>query len=67
MIHPQGFPVEFSDLFGARRMLRVDQVLVIRHKVLHEERSVRSVAREFGVSRNTVQKYLSQAEPIRQE
>jgi len=45
----------------------VDQVLVIRHKVLHEERSVRSVAREFGVSRNTVQKYLSQAEPIRQE
>ena|GEM_PF-1960087 len=45
----------------------MDQVLVIRHKVLHEERSVRSVAREFGVSRNTVQKYLSQAEPIRQE
>jgi len=48
-------------------MLRVDQVLVIRHKVLQEGRSVRSVAREFGVSRNTVQKYLSQAEPVRQE
>jgi len=48
-------------------MLRVDQVLVIRHKVLQEGRSVRSVAREFDVSRNTVHKYLSQAEPVRQE
>ena len=45
----------------------MDQVSVIRHKVLHEGRSVRSIAREFGVSRNTVHKYLSQAEPVRQE
>ena len=39
-------------------MLRMDQVHVIRHKVLVEGRSRRSVAREMGVSRNTVRKYL---------
>jgi len=45
----------------------VDQVSVVRHKVLYDGQSVRSVAREFGLSRNTVHKYLSQSEPIRQE
>jgi len=39
-------------------MLRMDQVHVIRHKVLLEGKSVRSVAREMGVSHNTVAKYL---------
>jgi len=45
-------------------MLRMAQVHVIRHKVLVEGLSIRQVAREMGVSRNTVSKYLNQAEPI---
>ncbi len=48
-------------------MLRMDQVHVIRHKVLIEDRSRRSVAREMGVSRNTVRKYLRISEPRRVE
>jgi transposase len=48
-------------------MLRMDQVHVIRHKVLVEGRSVRQVAREMGVSRNTVRRYLSAAAPVRVE
>lgn len=43
----------------------MDQVHVIRHKVLVEGLAVRRVAREMGVSRNTVRKYLSQSEPVR--
>ncbi|MCA1717189.1 MAG: IS21 family transposase [Actinobacteria bacterium] len=43
----------------------MDQVHVIRHKVLVEEQSIRSVAREMGVSRNTVSKYLTVSEPKR--
>src|SRR5215204_5302104 len=46
-------------------MLRMDQVHVIRHKVLLEGKSVRSVAKEMGVSRNTVAKYLKNPEPTR--
>jgi transposase len=46
-------------------MLRMDQVHVIRHKVLREGASVRQVARELGLSRNTVSKYLDQAVPVR--
>jgi transposase len=46
-------------------MLRMDQVHVIRHKVLLEGKSVRSVAKEMGVSRNTVTKYLKNPEPSR--
>lgn len=41
----------------------MDQVHVIRHKVLVEGRSVRSVSAEMGVSRNTVSKYLTVSEP----
>jgi transposase len=44
-------------------MLRMDQVHVIRHKVLLEGKSVRSVAKEMGISRNTVAKYLKDPEP----
>jgi transposase len=47
-------------------VLRVDQVYVIRHKRLVEGVSVRRIAREMGISRNTVRKYLEQAEPVRQ-
>ena len=46
-------------------MLRMDQVHVIRHKVLREGASVRQVAHELGISRNTVRKYLEQSAPVR--
>ena len=35
-------------------MLKMDQVHVLRHQVLNEGRSIRRVARELGISRNTV-------------
>jgi transposase len=47
-----------------KRMLRMDQVHVIRHKVLVEGQSIRSVAREMGVGRNTIKKYLKMSEPV---
>ena len=43
----------------------MDQVHVIRHKVLVEGRTQRAVARELGISRVTVQKYLTRATPAR--
>jgi len=43
----------------------MDQVHVIRHKVLVEGVSIRAVARDLGVSRNTVRKYLEESEPVR--
>jgi transposase len=46
-------------------MLKMDQVHVLRHKVLNEGRSIRRVARELGLSRNTVAKYLER--PSRSE
>lgn len=46
-------------------MLRMDQVHVIRHKVLVEGQSIRRVARELGISRLTVKKYLDRSEPVR--
>ena len=48
-------------------MLRMDQVYVVRHKVWVEKRSERQVAREMGISRNTVRKYVEVSEPVRQE
>ena len=48
-------------------MLRVDHIHVIRHKVLVEGKGIREVAREMGVSRITVRKYLRQPEPVRVE
>ena len=46
-------------------MLRMDQVHVIRHKVLVDGQSIRSVARQMGISRNTIRKYLTLSEPVR--
>ena len=46
-------------------MLRMDQVHVIRHKVLIEGQSIMRVAREMGLSRLTVRKYLESSEPVR--
>jgi DNA-binding transcriptional regulator LsrR (DeoR family) len=43
----------------------MDQVHVVRHKVLVEGRSQRAVARELAISRVTVRKYLEQAVPVR--
>ena len=48
-------------------MLKVDLVHVIRHKVLVDGRSQRQVAKEFGISRVTVRKYVEGAEPVRRE
>jgi transposase len=45
----------------------MDQVHVIRHKVLVEGLSARQVAREMRVSRNTVRRYLEIAAPTRVE
>src|SRR5215470_4168222 len=47
-------------------MLRMDQVNVIRHKVLIEGQSIRRVAREMGLSRLTVPKYVERSEPMAQ-
>jgi predicted DNA-binding protein (UPF0251 family) len=41
----------------------MDQVHVIRHRVLVDGVSQRRVAREMGVSRNTVRRYLSEPAP----
>ena len=45
----------------------MDQVHVVRHKVLVEGRTQRAVARELGLSRTTVGKYVDQAAPVRNE
>lgn len=44
-------------------MLEVSKVFVIRHKVLVEGQSIRSVSRQMGVSRNAVRKYVRAADP----
>ena len=43
----------------------MDQVHVIRHQVLVEGRSRRQVAKEFGISRLTVRKYVGEMVPSR--
>lgn len=37
----------------------MDQVYVVRHKVLVEKQSERAVAQELGISRNTVKRYVA--------
>ena len=39
----------------------MDQVIVVRHKVLVEKQSRRAVARELGISRVTIRRYLEGA------
>ena len=48
-------------------MLRVEDVHVLRHKVLVEGLSRRQAVRELGISRNTVRRYLRLPEPLRVE
>lgn len=48
-------------------MLKMDQVTIIRHKVLVEKQGIRKTAREMKVSRNTVRSYLELSEPVREE
>lgn len=48
-------------------MLRMDQIHVVRHKVLVEQQSVRSVSSEMGISRKTIRKYLRDPVPRRVE
>lgn len=45
----------------------MDQVHIVRHKVLVEGRSQRQVARELGIARETVRKYLTESIPVRKE
>jgi len=45
----------------------MDQVHVIRHKHVAEGLSARQIARELGLNRRTVRKYLAQSEPRRAE
>ena len=45
----------------------MDQVTVIRYKIQNEHKSIRSVAKEMGLRRNTVRKYLQVSEPVREE
>ena len=48
-------------------MLRVDLVHVLRHQGLVEGRSRRQVAKELGISRVTLRKYLKESVPQRKE
>ena len=49
-------------------MLGMDRIYVIRHKWHHEGLSIRRIARDLGVSRNTVRKYVdAEGEPQRRE
>lgn len=49
------------------RMLKVEEVHVIRHKLLVEKQSLRQVSRDTGISRNTLKKYLEITSPARTE
>ena len=42
----------------------MDQIHVVRHKVLVEGASIRRVAKEMGIARNTVRRYLADTPPV---
>lgn len=44
-------------------MLKMDLVYIIRHKLYTEGKSQRAVAKELGLSRNTIRKYAKQSMP----
>lgn len=48
-------------------MLKMETVHVIRHLYYTEKKSQRAIARELGIHRHTVVKYLTTPEPIRVE
>jgi transposase len=41
----------------------MDQIHVVRHKVLVKGASIRKVAKEMGIARNTVRRYLVDTPP----
>ena len=45
----------------------MDQIHVVRHQSVVENRSVRWIARQMGINRRTVKKYLEETEPGRKE
>ena len=45
----------------------MEQVHVVRHKHFAEGQSVRQIARDMGLNRRTVRKYLRESEPRREE
>lgn len=45
----------------------MDQVHVVRHKYFRERHGIRRIARDMGLHRKTVRKYLRQSEPERVE
>ena len=45
----------------------MEQVHVVRHKHIAEGQSVRQIARDMGLNRRTVRKYLRESEPLREE
>lgn len=48
-------------------MLRMDQIHVVRHKVLVEGQSVREVSRDTGLHRKTIRRYVRDPVPRRTE
>lgn len=48
-------------------MLKMETVHVIRHLYYTEKKSQRAIARQLGIHRRTVRKYLTVSEPIRVE
>jgi predicted DNA-binding transcriptional regulator YafY len=53
-------PSPKKSLLEKRRLLKTDKIETIRQAILVDGRSIRSVANQMGVSRNTVAKYLKQ-------
>ena len=48
-------------------MLGMDRVYVIRHKWYQEGLSIRQIARDLGVSRNTVRRYIGDTGEARKD